>query len=100
MTPKPAEIIGGELGAELLLLAIALAVSWRTRTLSWAGAVAAHLAIYAAFSLGGPAWSVAPALALAGFVALDARTGKHGGRHQVEAVFWVSIVGVALIFLD
>jgi len=100
LTPRPAESIALELAAELAMLLVALVLAWRTRVLSWAAAIAAHLAIYAAFSLGGPAWSVAPALALAGFVTLDARSGRRGGRHQVQAVFWVSIVGVVLIFLD
>ena len=100
MTPKPAANIGFQLLVQLAILAAMLLVAQRTRVLSWAGALAAHLAIYAAFSLGGPAWSVAPVAALAGFVVLDRRVAADGGRHQVEAVFWISIVGVALIFLD
>src|SRR5439155_491523 len=100
LSSRPAESIALERAAELAMLLVALVLAWRTRVLSWAAAIAAHLAIYAAFSLGGPAWSVAPALALAGFVTLDARSGRRGGRHQVQAVFWVSIVGVVLIFLD
>jgi phytol kinase len=100
MTSKPAGVIALQLAAQLGILLTMLLLAWRTRALSPAGALAAHLAIYAAFSLGGPAWSVAPALALAGFVLLDRRARRDGGRHQVRAVFWVSIVGVALIFID
>jgi len=100
MTPRPPGWIALQLAAELAILAIALLVAWRTRVLSASGAIAAHLVIYAAYALGGPAWSVAPALALAGFVALDVRSGREAGGYQVQAVFWVSIVGVTLLFLD
>jgi phytol kinase len=100
MTPQPAASIAFQLLVQLAILCAMLVVAWRTRVLSWAGALAAHLVIYAAFSLGGPAWSVAPMAALAGFVVLDGRVASDGGRHQVEAVFWISIVGVVLIFLD
>ncbi len=100
MGSKPAASLGFQLLVQLAFLGAMLLVAWRTRALSWAGALAAHLAIYAAFSLGGPAWSVAPIAALAGFVMLDRRVAIDGGRHQVEAVFWISIVGVAVIFLD
>src|SRR5262249_36442709 len=59
----------------------------------------------AAFSLGGPPWIVAPALALAAFTVLDpatrpARGEVPIGRYQVLAVFYLSIVAVALIFAD
>lgn len=100
MVPKPAGSIGFQLLVQLAILGAMLMIAWRTRVLSVAGALAAHLAVYAAFSLGGPAWSVAPIMALAGFVMLDRRVAIDGGRHQVEAVFWISIVGVALIVLD
>ncbi len=100
IVPKPAANIGLQLMVELAILAAMLLIAWRTRVLSVAGALAAHLAIYAAFSLGGPAWSVPPIMALAGFVMLDRRVAADGGRHQVEAVFWISIVGVVLIVLD
>lgn len=113
MLPKTPALIGAQVLAQLGFLALAALIAWRTRALTASGAIAAHLVLYAAFSLGAPAWSVAPGLALAGLVALDrfstqARERRAGGGvlentphgHQVLAVFYVSIVAVLLIFAD
>lgn len=103
LTPGTPGMIWLQLAAQLALLAGTLLLARATGFLSLAGAVAAHLTLYGAFSLGGPAWTVAPALALAGFIVLD-RWAMAGapprGPHQVRAVFYVSLVAVTLIALD
>lgn len=104
MTPKTAGSIGVQLLAQLGILAFALVLAWRTRFLTLSGALAAHLVLYAAFSLGGEPWIAGPLGALAGFLALDARygglRGLPRGGHQVRAIYWVSIVAVLCIFAD
>ncbi len=104
MTPHPAPVIAIQLFAQVALLLLTSAIAWRTRFLTLSGAVAAHLVLYAAFSLGGPAWTLAPLGALAGFLVLDARLGgEHGlprGGHQVRATWHTSIVAVLLLFAD
>lgn len=104
MTPQPAFGIGLQLAAQLGLLAITALVSWRTRFLTLSGAIAAHLVLYAAWSLGNPEWIFAPLGALAGFLALDGRYGgAHGvqqGGHQVRAIYYTSIAGVLMLFAD
>jgi len=101
---RGAEHVTLQLLAQLGFLAVTLLIAWRTRFLTFAGAVAAHLTLYAAFSLGGAAWSLAPALALAALLVIDEfwsrDSGRPGGGHQVQAVFYVSLVAVALIFVD
>lgn len=104
MTPKPAVAIALQLGSQVGLLALTTFLAWRTRFLSFSGAVAAHLVLYAAWSLGGPGWTLAPLGALAGYLVLSARYGgAHGvpaGGHQVRAIYYTSIVGVLAIFAD
>jgi dolichol kinase len=104
MTPAPWEGIAVQLAVQLALLAGCLWLAWHLRFLSFAGAIATHLMLYAAFSLGGPAWTLAPLLALAGLIAIDGVRHKSPtrppGGHQVRGVFWVSIVSVALLFAD
>lgn len=104
LTPQPASGIALQLVAQLALLATTSLVAWRTRFLTLNGAVAAHLVLYAAWSLGGPGWTFAPLGALAGYLALDGRYGgAHGvphGGHQVRAIYYVSIVGVLMLFAD
>lgn len=104
MSPKTADAIAVQLAVQLGLLVLVALIAWRSRVLTASGAIAAHLVLYAAFSLGGPAWSVAPALALAGLVtfAPSAARSHHesGLGYQVLGVFYVSIVAVLLIFAD
>jgi hypothetical protein len=104
MAPKTAAGVGVQLLAQLGILAFVLVLAWRTRFLTLSGAIAAHLVLYAAFSLGGPHWVVGPVGALAGFLALDARydglQGLPRGGYQVRAIYWVSIVAVLCIFAD
>ncbi len=104
MTPYDWQWIGLQLTAQLLLLIAVLVVARWNQFLSFAGAIAAHLVLYAAFSLGHPTWTIAPLLALLGyFFATAMRHGKAGiptGGHQVEGVFYVSIVATAMVFAD
>ncbi|MEO5618035.1 MAG: hypothetical protein ABIS67_09705 [Candidatus Eisenbacteria bacterium] len=104
MASKPAGEIALQLFSQVALLAITCAIAWRTKFLTLSGAIAAHLVLYAAYSLGGPAWTFAPLGALAGYLALDSRyAGAHGvptGGHQVRAIYYTSIVGVIMIFAD
>src|SRR5207247_1413236 len=64
LTARPPEAIAVQLAVQLAILLLTLLVARRTRFFSFSGAIAAHLMLYAAFSLGGPPWIVAPALAL------------------------------------
>ena len=103
LTPQPATSIALQLAAQVALLVLALLLARATRFLTFAGAVAAHLTLYGAFGLGGPGWAVAPALALAGFILLEkSLPGRPApeGRHQVRAVFYVSIVAMVLLGAD
>jgi phytol kinase len=104
MTPYPASWIAAQLGLQLGTLALMGLVAWRSRVLTFSGAIAAHLFFYGALALAGPRWLVAPALALAGFLALDRATRRAGGIpnavYQVAAVFYVSIVPVLLFAAD
>lgn len=104
LTPKPVEQIGVQLAIQLGILLAMLAIARTTRFLSFSGAIAAHLMLYAAFSLGGPAWIVAPALALAAAIvvenALSHAVGVPRGGYHVRVIYYVSIVAVLLIFTD
>lgn len=104
MTPQPAESIALQLLAQVALLGVTSVIAWRTRLLTLSGAVAAHLALYAAWSLGSPGWTLAPLGALGGYLVLDGRYGGHHGvpqgGHQVRAIYYTSIVGVLAIFAD
>lgn len=103
MTPRPAAQVAESLLVQLALLGAMMLLAWRTRFLTFSGALAAHLVLYASFALGGVKWMVAPAVALAAFLALDAY-GNRGGRvrpaYHVAAIFHMSVVAVALLFLD
>lgn len=104
IAPRPAAATALQLVAQLGILLVVLTLARRTRFLTFSGALAAHLVLYGAFSLGGPGWIVPPALALAAFIALD-RTfsralGMPEGGYQVAAIFYVSVVAVMLLFAD
>src|SRR2546430_16420219 len=96
LTPRPAAAIGVQLAAQVGILLAMLLLAQRTRYLSFSGAIAAHLVLYGAFSLGGPGWLVAPALALAALVALDRndhrRLAATTGGYDVQAIFYVADV--------
>jgi phytol kinase len=104
MSAGSAHSLSIQVGAQLALLAAVSAIAWRTRFLTASGAIAAHLVLYAAFSLGGPRWTIAPALVLAGLIALDPSPPHGDARafagYQVRAVFYVALVAVLMIFAD
>ena len=104
LTPASAPGIAVQLVFQIGLLAAMLLLARRARFLTMAGGIAAHLVLYAAFSLGGPLWTVAPLLALAGFLGVQSVSppdaSAAGALHEVREVFYVSIVSVALLFLD
>jgi phytol kinase len=104
LTPRPSAAIGVQLAVQLGLLAAMLLFARRTRYLSFSGAVAAHLVLYGAFSLGGPRWLMAPALALVALVALDRndhrRLAATTGGYDVQTIFYVVIVAVMWLFAD
>jgi phytol kinase len=103
LTPRPSAAIGVQLVVQLVLLLGMVVFARRTRFLTFSGALAAHLVLYGAFSLGGPAWLVAPALALGALVALD-RSGHRRlaatGGYEVRALFYVAIVATLWLFAD
>ena len=104
LTGASAAGIAVQLLVQLGLLVGMLLLGWRTRFLTLAGGIAAHMVLYAAFSLGGPLWTTAPLLALAGFLGIrwvsPPDSGAESPLHEVREVFYVSIVSVALLFFD
>jgi len=104
LTSQPVADIAYQLAVQVAILILTVLVARGTRFLTLAGAIALHLVLYAAFSLGNPGWIVAPLLALAGCIALDAWFGRASGRptggQQVRSVFYLSIVSVLLLFAD
>ena len=104
LTGRPTESIALQLLVQVVILGAMVWIARRTHFLTFSGAVAAHLVLYAAFSLGGPAWIVAPALALTAAIVMDHYRVRHRGApvpgHHVTVVFYVSIVAVLLIFSD
>ncbi len=104
LTPRASAAVGVQLAVQLGILAATLLLARRTRFLSFSGALAAHLVLYGAFSLGGPPWLVAPALALVVLVTLD-RNGQRRlsaatGGYDVQAIFYVAIVAALWLFVD
>ncbi len=104
MAHKPAPETMAQLLVQIGLLLLMLVVLWRTRLVTLGGAIAAHLVLYAAFSLGGPMWVAAPVGALAAFIVLDRqRGGQHGvprGGHEVLVIYYVAVVAVLVLFAD
>ena len=105
LTGNTTEGIALQLAAQGVILLLALLIAWRTRFLSLSGAVAAHLVLYASFSLGGPAWITAPILALVAYLSLDAAhrraiRASHRLPRHVTAIFYVAIVAAGCLFAD
>jgi dolichol kinase len=100
MTPQSPETIFWQLVAQLVILGCLFAVVWRSRLLTASGTIAASLFFYGAWSLGGPAWVVAPAAGLLAFglVVRFARVLDHSpsSRYQVLAVFYTGLVAAAI----
>ena len=104
LTTKSVDDITIQLFAQLLLLSVSLLVAKVTRVLTFSGALAVHLVLYAAFSLGEPGWVIATMLALIAFVSLENLTsrvtGAARGGYQVRTIFYLAAVAVVLIFAD
>ncbi|HEX2188343.1 MAG TPA: hypothetical protein VHG51_05560 [Longimicrobiaceae bacterium] len=104
MAPRDAEWIGGQLAAQLALIAAVSWVALRSHVLTVSGAIGATLFFYGAYSLGGAEWVVAPALALGGLVWVFRRfargTRPPRGDYQVSAVFYSTIVAALLVVLN
>ncbi|HEX7242254.1 MAG TPA: hypothetical protein VF263_18350 [Longimicrobiaceae bacterium] len=100
MTPRPAEFIAGQLAAQLALVAAVSWVALRSRVLSVSGAIGATLLFYGAFALGGPEWTVAPALGLLALVTFFLPGFRPGpapqGDYQVAAVFYSTVPAAGL----
>lgn len=97
LTPRDAEFLAWQLVAQLLIVAALALLAWRSHFLTAAGTAGASLFFYGAWSLGGPEWTVAPALALTGFALLHRRLrraplGRPDPRYQVRAVFYSAVV--------
>ena len=104
LTPGHWQGIGIQLAVQFAMLVGMVLLAWRSRFLTLAGAIAAHLVLYAAFSLGGPVWTVAPVMVLMGSFLFDRTSAgtqeAKGALREVREVFYVGIVSVALLFLD
>jgi len=104
LTPKTSASIGLQLAAQVGILVAMLVFAKRTRFLTFSGALAMHLVLYSAFSLGGPMWVVAPVLALALLLALDRahhrRLASASEGHDVRTIFYAGIVATLWLFAD
>lgn len=104
MTAYDWQWIGSQLGVQIALLVVVLLVARWNSFLTFAGAIAAHLVLYATYSLGHPSWTLAPLLALVGYLLVTALRHRGAklppGGHQVQGVFHVSVVAIVLLFLD
>lgn len=104
MTAHDWQWIGSQLGVQIVLLVVVLLVARWNRFLSFAGAIAAHLVVYATYSLGNPTWTLAPLLAFVSYLLVTAVRHRGDklpiGGHQVQGVFHVSVVAIVLLFLD
>jgi dolichol kinase len=100
MTPRGVDHIAGQLLAQLVIITVIGLVAWRTRPLTFSGAMALMLFAYGAWGLGGPEWIVAPGMALVGFVAIRALFARDvppaSGQYQVVAIFYACIVAAGL----
>ncbi len=104
MTSHDWQWIATQLGVQVALLALVLLIARWNRFLSFAGAVAAHLVVYATYSLGNPTWTVAALLALVGYLVVTAFRHRGAklppGGYQAHGVFYVSVVAMVLLLVD
>jgi dolichol kinase len=100
MTPHEPSFILWQLVSQLLIIALVFLVAYRSHLLTFSGGIAATLFFYGAFSLGGPEWTIFPAVALLVFLLFHRRarkpTGPANPRYQVRAVFYATLGAVAL----
>jgi dolichol kinase len=104
MTPQAAETLLWQLLAQLTILSLLFLLAWRLRLLTAAGTLAASIFLYGAWSLGGPAWLVAPVIALVVFGGiLRLAAGFNQGpsaRYQVLAVFYTTLAPAGVLILN
>ncbi len=100
LSTKTAPYLAVQLAALLVCLGVCLLLAWRVRLFSLAGAVGASLVLYGAYSLGGPAWALAPSSVLVGYFLLRQWFQTRPDEHQVLAVFWVSVVPTLLLLAN
>lgn len=100
LTDKTPAALGVQIAAFLICLLVCLLLAGRVRLFSLAGAVGASLVLYGAFSLGGPAWALAPSSVLLGYFLLRQWFQASPDEHQVLAVFWVSVVPTLLLLAN
>jgi hypothetical protein len=102
MTPREVDHMAGQLLAQLVIITLIGLVAWRTRTVTFSGAIALMLFAYGAWALGGPEWVVGPPWPCSRSSpcasSSPARCPRPTGRYQVVATFYVSIVA-AILFI-
>jgi dolichol kinase len=104
MTTKGALFIGLQLVAQLGILVLLIILVWRVRFLTFSGTIAASLFFYAAWSLGGPAWTLAPAAGLMALLTVLRRTrhkrGQPSPRYRLLATFYTGLVPGSLLLAN
>lgn len=104
MTPRPAEFIFAQLGAQLVIMALLGWLAWRWRFVTFSSALALVLVLYGAFSLGGPEWLVPPVMGILAFVAYRSlalpAAVRAGIGYPVGTIFYVGVVASALFVLN
>lgn len=104
MTTKSAAFLALQLVAQLGILVLLVILAWRVRFLTFSGTIAASLFFYAAWSLGGPAWVVAPAAGMAALAVVLRLTREKRGtpspRYRLLATFYTALVPGALLLAN
>ena len=87
-----------------ITLTLVLLLAWRYRFVAMSTAMGLALVVYGAYALGGAEWTIAPGIAVlvfVGFYSIARRVAPDApSGYQVRGLFYVSIVPVALFFLD
>jgi dolichol kinase len=104
MTPRDADHIAGQLAAQLTIIAVIGIIAWRTRPLTFSGAMVLMLFAYGVWGLGGEEWIVAPAMGLLGFIVVRRLYTREvptpPGHYQVVALFYTCIVATILFIAN
>lgn len=104
LTQYGADYIAGQLVAQLIMIVLIGLVAWRSRALTFSGAMALMLFGYGLYALAGPEWVVAPGMGLLGFIAVRELFAEEvktpPGLYQVVATFYVCIVPTILFLTN
>lgn len=104
LTTQQPVFLAYQIAAQLVIMVALAVLAWRYEFLTASGAMAFMLFFYGAYSLGGPEWPVAPAIALIGFTAFYLVRRKGAGaadpRWQVTAAFYVTAIPAALFLAN